>query len=303
MRTLPTCPGPWPALPLEGWRPTYETLHLWTQVVGKVCLALTPPLNHFWNIALRVTSRGLATPVMSAGERALAITFDFLDHRLVLQAADGRVEAVRLEPRTVAGFHRAVMDGVRRLGFDIRIWTMPVEIPPPVVRFEEDTAHRSYDAEAAARFWRILLDVAPVLEQFRGRFLGKTSPVHFFWGSFDLASTRFSGRAAPQRPGADPITREAYSHEVISHGFWPGSGAVQEPAFYAYAAPEPKGLGAVKPRPAAAFYSRDLSEFILPYEAIRSEPQPALPLLEFLGSTYDAAADLAGWDRAALERK
>ncbi len=302
-RTLPACPGPWPALPLEGWRPTYETLHLWTQVVGKVCLALTPPLNHFWNVAFRVTSRGLTTPVMAVGDRALNITFDFLDHQLVMRASDGRLETVRLEPRTVADFYRAVMDSLGRLGFAVRIWTMPVEIPPPVVPFQEDTAHCSYDPDAAASFWRILLDVAPVLEEFRGRFLGKSSPVHFFWGSFDLASTRFSGRQAPERPGADPITREAYSHEVISHGFWPGSGAVQEPAFYAYAAPEPKGLAAVKPRPQAAFYSTDLSEFILPYEAIRSEPQPAEPLRAFLASTYEAAADLAGWDRPALERK
>jgi len=301
--TLPACPGPWPALPLDGWRPTYETLHLWTQVVGKVCLALTPPLNHFWNVAFRVSSRGLATPVMAVGGRALAMSLDFVDHQLVLQAADGRVEAVRLEPRTVADFYRAVMESLRRLGFSVRIWTTPVEIPPPVVPFENDTAHRTYDPEAAATFWRILLDVVPVLEQFRGRFLGKSSPVHFFWGSFDLASTRFSGRVAPERPGADSITREAYSHEVISHGFWPGSGAVQEPAFYAYAAPEPKGLAAVKPRPQAAFYSTDLSEFILPYELIRSAPQPAEPLLEFLASTYEAAADLAGWERAALERK
>ena len=301
--TLRACPGPWPALPLDGWRPTYETLHLWTQVVGKVCLALTPPLNHFWNVAFRVSSRGLATPVMAVGGRALAMSLDFVDHQLVLQAADGRVEAVRLEPRTVADFYRAVMESLRRLGFSVRIWTTPVEIPPPVVPFENDTAHRTYDPEAAATFWRILLDVVPVLEQFRGRFLGKSSPVHFFWGSFDLASTRFSGRVAPERPGADSITREAYSHEVISHGFWPGSGAVQEPAFYAYAAPEPKGLAAVKPRPQAAFYSTDLSEFILPYELIRSAPQPAEPLLEFLASTYEAAADLAGWERAALERR
>ena len=301
--TLPACPGPWPDLPLEGWRPTYETLHLWTQVVGKVCLALTAPLNHFWNVALRVTSRGLATPVMAVGERALVVTFDFVEHQLVLQASDGRVETVRLEPRTVADFYRAVMESLRRLGFEVRIWTTPVELPPPVIPFEEDTAHGSYEAEAAARFWRILLDVTGVLEEFRGSFLGKSSPVHFFWGSFDLASTRFSGRPAPERPGADPITREAYSHEVISHGFWPGSGPVQEPAFYAYAAPEPKGLSAVKPRPPAAFYSTELSEFILPYEAIRSEAQPAEPLLEFLASTYDAAASLAGWDRAALERK
>ena len=298
---LPTCPGPWPALPLEGWRPTYETLHMWTQVVGKVCLALTAPLNHFWNIAFRLTPRGLATPAMSVGPRALSLTFDFVEHHLELQRSDGAAERLPLQPMTVSAFYRLVMEMLERAGFHVRIWTMPVEVPAPI-RFEEDTVHRSYDPAAANAFWRILLATTPVFEGFRCRFLGKSSPVHFFWGSFDLAVTRFSGRRAPDRPGADSITREAYSHEVISHGFWPGSGAVQEPAFYAYAAPWPQGLEAVKPEPAAAFYSADLAEFILPYEAIRSLPDPAEPLLAFLTSTYEAAADLAGWPREALER-
>jgi hypothetical protein len=274
---------------------------MWTQVVGKVCLALTPPLNHFWNIAFRLTPRGLATPALSVGRRTLRLEFDFVEHQLDLQCSDGSVERLPLEPMTVAAFHRRVMEMLARTGVHVRIWTMPVEVPSPI-RFEEDTVHRSYDPAAVNAFSRALLAMAPVFETFRARFLGKSSPVHFFWGSFDLAVTRFSGRRAPERPGADSITREAYSHEVISHGFWPGSGAVPEPAFYAYAAPWPKGLEAVKPEPAEGFYSKDLAEFILPYEAIRSSADPSEPLRAFVTSTYDAAAALAGWDRAALER-
>jgi hypothetical protein len=297
----PTCPGPWPALPLQAWQPTYETLHMWLQVVGKVCLALTAPANHFWNIAFRVTSRGLATPNIVVGPRAFTLTFDFVEHALVLHTSDGVTERVPLQPRTVADFHRAAMAMLQEAGFPVRIWTMPVEIPKPI-RFEEDAIHSSYDAAAAQALWRILLAVTPPFERFRSGFVGKCSPVHFFWGSFDLALTRFSGRRAPERPSADAITREAYSHEVISHGFWPGGGALPEPAFYAYAAPEPGGFASARPRPEAAFYSRELSEFILPYEAIRSTAEPSEPLLAFLTSTYEAAADLAGWDRAALER-
>ncbi len=274
---------------------------MWTQVVGKVCLALAPPLNHFWNIAFRLTPRGLATPALPAGPHTLGLTFDFVEHQLDVQRSDGARERLPLEPMTVAVFHRRVMEMLERVGVPVRIWTMPVEVPAPI-RFEEDTVHRSYDPAAASTFWRVLLAMTPVFEGFRGRFLGKSSPVHFFWGSFDLAVTRFSGRRAPERPGADPITREAYSHEVISHGFWPGSGAVQEPAFYAYAAPWPEGLEAVKPQPSPAFYSKDLAEFILPYEAIRTSADPSEPLLAFLTSTYDAAADLARWERGALER-
>ena len=296
-----TCPGPWPALPLEAWRPTYETLHMWSQVVGKVCLALAPPLNHFWNIAFRLTPRGLATPALPAGPRTLGLTFDFVEHQLDVQRSDGAGERLPLEPMTVAAFYRRVMEALERVGVPVRIWTMPVEVAAPI-RFEDDTVHRSYDPAAAHTLWRVLLAMAPVFEGFRGRFFGKSSPVHFFWGSFDLAVTRFSGRRAPERPGADPITREAYSHEVISHGFWPGSGAVQEPAFYAYAVPWPPGLEAARLAPAAAFYSKELAEFILPYDAIRTSADPSEPLLAFLASTYGAAADLAGWERAALER-
>jgi len=274
---------------------------MWTQVVGKVCLALTPPLNHFWNIAFRPTPRGLATPALPAGTHALGFTFDFVEHQLELQRSDGARERLPLEPMTVAAFHRRVMEMLERVGVPVRIWTMPVEVPAPI-RFEEDTVHRSYDPAAASTFWRVVLAMIPTFEAFRGRFLGKSSPVHFFWGSFDLAVTRFSGRRAPERPGADPVTRESYSHEVISHGFWPGSGALQEPAFYAYAAPWPEGLEAVKPKPSTAFYSKDLAEFVLPYESIRTSAEPSALLLEFLTSTYDAAADLARWERGALER-
>jgi len=277
---------------------------MWTQVVGKVCLALSPLSNHFWNVAFQVTPRGLATPSLNSGGRALAITFDFIAHELVLQCSDGAMERLPLEPRTVADFHRAVMASLRRLGIDVRIWTMPVEVPDPV-RFESDTVHRSYDPAAANAFWRALVAMKPVLERFRCGFVGKCSPVHFFWGSFDLAVTRFSGRRAPDRPGADAITREAYSHEVISHGFWPGSvgGPVREPAFYAYAAPEPPGLKTAAVRPSAASYHATLSEFLLPYDAVRASASPERELTAFLQSTYDRAADLGGWPRSDLERE
>ena len=292
----------WPALPLDAWRDTYATLHMWMQVIGKICLVLTPLTNHFWNIAFRLTSRGLVTPVMDAGSRALTITFDFLDHQLVMETSDGQTARLPLEPRTVAAFHADVMAVLDRMGIRARIWTMPVEIPDPI-RFEEDTVHHSYDPAAAHTFWRVLLAIEPVLERFRGGFIGKCSPVHFFWGSCDLAVTRFSGRPAPARPGADAITREAYSHEVISHGFWPGSGAVPEPAFYAYAAPEPAGFRNAAVEPAGAYYTQDLSEFILPYEALRTADRPASVLTAFVESTYAAAADLAAWDRDGLERR
>ena len=301
MLPISTAPGTWPSLPLAAWRDTCDTLHMWTQIVGKVCLAFTPPVNHFWNIAFKVTPRGLATPTMTAGERSFTMTFDFLDHQLVVASSDGQTERLALEARTVAEFHRVVTDTLRRMGLDVRIWTMPVEIPNPI-RFEQDTVHHSYDPLAAHAFWRALLSMAPVLENFRAGFLGKCSPVHFFWGSFDLAVTRFSGRRAPERSGADRITREAYSHEVISHGFWPGGGAVQEPAFYAYAAPEPEGLKAATIEPAAAYYNKELSEFILPYEAVRTAASPADDLTAFLNSTYGRAADLARWNRPDLER-
>jgi len=297
----------WPALPLDAWRDTYATLHMWTQIVGKLCVALTPLTNHFWNSTLQVTSRGLVTPTLRSGERSLTITFDFVAHQLVLQCSDGQTEKIPLEPRTVADFYHLVMDAVHRLGIGVRIWTKPVEVPDPI-RFEVDTVHRSYDALYANAFWRALLAMKPVFESFRSGFVGKCSPVHFFWGSFDLAVTRFSGRRAPERPGADFLTREAYSHEVISHGFWPGgvwpgAGAVQEAMFYAYAAPEPAGLKTAIIRPSAASYSKDLSEFFLPYEAVRTAASPAAELTAFLESTYDQAATLAGWNRVELDRK
>lgn len=291
----------WPALPLQAWQDTRDTLQLWTQVVGKVCLAFTAPLNHFWNSALLVTPRGLATPPMSDGIHTFTVAFDFIDQQLVLTGSDGRTASIPLQPRTVAEFYQATMSMLQRHGIEARIWTMPVELPDPI-RFEDDVTHASYDGRAAHDFWRALLLMKPVFDQFRGRFIGKSSPVHFFWGSFDLASTRFSGRPAPARPDADPITREAYSHEVISHGFWPGSGPVQEAAFYAYAAPEPDGLKEAPVQPAAAFYHREASEFILPYEAVRQADSPEAELMAFLETTYDRAATLGNWPRRDLER-
>ena len=291
----------WPRLTFGAWRETYATLHMWTQVVGKVCLALTPLVNHFWNATFQVTARGLTTPAMDSNGRALTISFDFVAHELVLQSSGGVTEQIALEPQTVADFYRAVMGALGRLGVAVRIWPMPVEVPDPI-RFEADSLHRSYDPAWANAFWRALVPMKPVLERFRGGFIGKCSPVHFFWGSFDLAVTRFSGRRAPERPGADAMTREAYSHEVISHGFWPGSGAVRDPAFYAYAAPEPMGFKTVGVRPAAASYNAEFGEFLLPYEAVRAAASPGAELTAFLERTYDSAADLAGWPRTELER-
>jgi hypothetical protein len=289
-----TASGSWPALPLDAWRDTYATLHMWTQIAGKVCLALTPLTNHYWNIAFRVTPTGLLSPTMVSGERVFSIAFDLVEHDVVVRRHDGHTRKLPLRPQTVADFHRAFMALLRESGIDVRIWPMPVEIPDPI-RFDQDTQHASYDAAAAGTFHRVLLSIAPVFESFRSRFLGKCSPVHFFWGSFDLAVTRFSGRLAPGRPGADAMTREAYSHEVISHGFWPGSGPVQEAAFYAYAAPAPDGFARIDTRPRAARYSTELSEFILPYEAVRTDRSPAAALLAFMESTYEGGARLAGW--------
>jgi hypothetical protein len=292
----------WPELPLQAWHDTYATVHLWTQVIGKVCLALTTPVNHFWNIAFQVSARGLTTPAMPCGGgRTLNMTFDFLAHELSAHSSDGRSRSIPLAARSVAAFHQDAMRMLRELDVAVRIWTLPVEVPAPI-RFESDTTHASYDPEYARRFWQILLRVAQVMQEFRGEFVGKCSPVHFFWGSFDLAVTRFSGRAAPERSGADPITREAYSHEVISHGFWPGGGAVPSAAFYAYAAPEPPGFKEANVLPAEAFYSRELSEFILPYDAVRTSSDPARTLKSFLQGTYEAGARLAQWDRHCLER-
>ena len=292
----------WPPLPLDSWRDTRDTLQMWSQIVGKICLALTPPVNHFWNIAFQVTSRGLMTPPLPYKGRTFTMTFDFLQHALVIDTSDAARETLPLRAETVAAFHERLTGTLHAMGIDVRIWTMPVEVPEPI-RFEQDTVHRSYDPRAARTFWEILLEMKPILETFRGEFIGKCSPVHFFWGSFDLAVTRFSGRPAPPRENADAITREAYSHEVISHGWWPGGGPVNEPAFYAYAAPEPEGFKTAAVQPAAAYYSTDLSEFILPYEAIRTSATPEADLQAFLRTTYDAAATLARWDRANLERR
>jgi hypothetical protein len=296
-----TAQSPWPALPLEAWRETCETLHMWTQVVGKLALALTPLANHHWNVAFRFTARGLATePMRAGGGRTLTATFDFVGHRLLLQSSDGLVESIPLAPRTVADFYLAVMDALRRLRVDVHIWTMPVECERPIP-FDEDTQHHAYDPVGADAFWRALLAMRPVFEQFRCAFVGKCSPVHFFWGSFDLALTRFSGRRAAVVPEG-VIEREAYSHEVISHGFWPGGGAVPDAAFYAYAKPEPEGFATAAIVPAAARYEKSFGIFVLPYEAVRTAASPERELTTFLESTYAAAAALAGWDREALER-
>jgi hypothetical protein len=291
----------WPALVSERWRDTYATLHMWTQIVGKISLALTPRSNHFWNATFQVTSRGLMTPLTPTGDRTFTMTFDFVAHQLLIQTSDGAVETIRLEPRTVADFYKLVMEALQRLKIDVHIWSMPVEVPNPI-RFEQDVVHRAYDAESANAFWQMLVAVKPIFETFRCKFIGKCSPVHFFWGSFDLAVTRFSGRRAPDRPGADAITKEAYSHEVVSHGFWPGSGSITEPAFYAYAAPEPAGFKTASVMPASAFYSTEMSEFFLPYEAIRTSASPTADLNAFLETTYAAGADLGHWNRTELER-
>lgn len=290
----------WPALPYDAWKDTYATLHMWTQVVGKVALALAQPLNHSWAIALHLTPRGLTTRTLAHGARTFAMEFDFVDHELVIRAADGDRRTVALAPRTVADFYRDVMRTLDGMSLPVKIWPVPVEIPDPIP-FEKDTEHHSYDPEYANRFWRILTEVERVFTGASCQFIGKCSPVHFFWGSFDLAVTRFSGRPAPPREGP-AFMQDAYSHEVISHGFWPGSGAVLEPAFYAYAVPEPSGLKEARVEPAAAFYHREMGEFILPYEAARVLPSPEAGIEAFVNSTYDQAAKLAAWDRAALER-
>ncbi|HEX8776214.1 MAG TPA: DUF5996 family protein [Pyrinomonadaceae bacterium] len=291
----------WPSLPLEEWEETRATLHMWTQVVGKIRLEQTPLVNHWWNVPLYVTARGLTTSAMPYEDRSFQIDFDFISHRLLIECSDGSTNSLALAPMAVADFYEQVIGLLRELGIEVKIWTMPVEIENPI-RFEEDRQHASYDPEYANRFWRILVQADRIFTDFRSRFIGKVSPIHFFWGSFDLAVTRFSGRPAPERPGADPITREAYSHEAISHGFWPGGGPVKGPAFYSYTAPEPDGLKQAKVRPASAFYSLEMSEFLLMYEDVRKAASPADDLMEFLQSTYEAGADLAKWERAALER-
>jgi enamine deaminase RidA (YjgF/YER057c/UK114 family) len=292
---------PWPPLPLDAWRDTYATLHMWTQVVGKTRLALTPLVNHWWNVTLYVTSRGLTTSAIPCAWRTFEVEFDFISHILEIRTSDGAIRTLALAPRSVADFYAEYMSTLHELGIGATIWPHPCEVPDPIA-FGIDRIHASYDADAVLRFWRALAQADRVFQQFRSRFQGKSSPVHFFWGSFDLAVTRFSGRTAPPRPNADAITREAYSHEVISAGFWPGSGPVQEAAFYVYASPEPAGFSSAAIQTPGAYYHRELGEFILPYDAVRSAPSPDDLLLDFLQSTYAAAANLANWDRAALER-
>jgi len=294
-------PDPWPTLPIVEWQPTRDTLHMWTQIVGKIRLALSPYENHWWEVPLYVGARGLTTSPIPVDGGVFEIEFDFIEHLLTICTSSGAIGTLPLAPRSVADFYAEVMALLGSLGISVKIWPMPVEIPDPV-RFDQDRVHASYDPEFAGRFWRALVSADSVLKEFRGRFIGKSSPVHFFWGSFDLAVTRFSGRRAPERLGADAVTREAYSHEVISAGFWPGTGDI-DAVFYAYAAPEPPGFSKTSISPPAAFYSSRLSEFLLPYEAVRMSASPREALLSFSQSTYDAGANLGNWDRQALERE
>ena len=296
----------WPSLPLAAWQDTYATLHLWTQVIGKIRLALAPKLNHWWQSTLYVTPRGLTTASIPCGTRNFQISFDFLDHQLQIDTSDGIAKRIALSPRSVADFYQMVLTTLSNIGIEVRIWTMPQEVSEPIP-FDQDYQHAAYDPEYAQRFWRILVQVDRVMTLFRSQFTGKSSPVHFFWGSFDLAVTRFSGRRAPEHPGgvpnmADWVTREAYSHEVSSCGFWPGGGSIVEPVFYAYAYPMLEGFRDYPIQPTEAFYSSQMQEFILPYEAVRQTDDPDAMLLAFFQSTYEAAANLGHWDRVALER-
>jgi uncharacterized protein DUF5996 len=300
-----TSQAPWPELPTAAWRETYQTLHLWTQIIGKIRLARSPWLNHSWHVALYVTARGLTTSPIPDGSRSFQIDLDFIDHVLRISTSDGATRQAALAGQSVASLYTAIMADLAALGIRIAIDEMPNELPEPIL-FSQDNRHGSYDPDAVARFHQILVNADIVFKQFRTSFLGKASPVHFFWGSFDLAVTRFSGRRAPRHPGgvphlSDEVACEAYSHEVSSAGFWPGSGAIDYPAFYSYAYPEPAGFRAAKVRPDAAFFSETLGEFILPYDAVRTAVLPEQALLEFLQSTYEAAANSAKWDRAALE--
>jgi len=297
----------WPDLPFEAWSDTAATLHMWSQVVGKVRLVQTPWTNHSWHVPLYVTARGLGTSLIPCHGRAFEMEFDLLAQELVIQMADGARRALPLTPRPVSEFYREVMDALRALDLDIHIHTTPSEVPDGIP-FEKDTGPRAYDPEFATRFWRALVQIDRVFKEFRARFVGKCSPVHFFWGSFDLAVTRFSGREAPPHPGGIPnfpdwVAREAYSHEVSSAGFWPGGGGVAHAAFYSYAYPAADGFSKARVSPAQAEYSNALGEFVLPYDAVRTAASPDDVLLEFLQSTYEAAANTAGWDRSALERE
>jgi hypothetical protein len=296
----------WPSLPLHEWMATRDTLHMWLQIVGKIRLRQTPAINHSWHSTLYLTSCGLTTSPIPHGEREFQIDLDFIAHNLSIRSTDGQTAGFPLAPQPVASFYRRLMGELERLGLPVRLFGKPNEVPDPVP-FAADELHRDYDADAVNRFWRALVQAERVMTQFRARFIGKCSPVHLFWGAMDLAVTRFSGRPAPEHPGGIPnlpdrITREAYSHEVSSCGFWPGTAPVDYPAFYAYAYPEPPGFAQARVEPDGAFYSADFREFILPYDRVRESPAPDETLLRFLQSTYAAAADLGSWDRAALER-
>ena len=275
---------------------------MWTQIVGKVRLAQTPLVNHWWNVPLYVSARGLTTTAMPYGEIFFEMEFDFVDHALVITCSNGKEARVTLEPKSVATFYRETMDTLRGVGIEVHIWKMPVEIPDPIA-FDQDEEHASYDRDYVNRFWQVLRSSERVMQEFRSRFIGKSSPVHFFWGSFDLAVTRFSGRPAPPKPDADVITREAYSHEVISHGWWPGQGPLGKAAFYSYTAPPPEGLGDSKVQPQQAYYNAEMGLFLLLYEDVRNAANPEETLMDFCQSTYEAGANLANWDRVSLERQ
>ena len=296
----------WPSLPLDEWKDTLDTLHRWAQIVGKTRLALAPPLNHSWQVTLYPTARGLTTSPMPYGDNTFEVDFDFVAHQLLVRTDTGATRAMDLVPKPVADFYREYMETLEELGLAVRIRPVPSEMAD-TLPFLEDRDHRSYNADAVNRCWRILAESAQVIQRFRGRFIGKCSPVHFFWGAFDLACTRFSGRPAPVHPGGVPnlpdrVVREAYSHECISCGWWPGGGPISEPAFYSYSYPEPAGFAEARVLPTEAYYSKDLREFVLPYEAVRRAGRPDEKLLQFLETTYEAGADLGGWDRRALER-
>jgi hypothetical protein len=290
-----------PELRLDDWQDTYNTLHLWTQVVGKVRLALTPPMNHYWQVPLYLTARGLTTSPIPYGNNSFEIELDFLDHNLWVRTGAGDRKGMSLIDRSVAEFHRELFRMMDAIGINVHIWTTPSEIPNPIP-FEMDNEHASYDEEAVERFFHALSRIDLALKEFAGRFQGKQSPIHFFWGSFDLALTRFSGRPAPERRDADRMTREAYSHQVISFGFWPGTPGVCDANFYAYAAPEPPGFSQAALTPRGATYSEKLREFLLSYELVRDSPSPRQTLLEFFQSAYEAGASLGNWDRQSLDR-
>ena len=298
---MPPDPTTWPSLPLAEWKETHDTLHMWTQIVGKTRLALAPRQNHWWHAPLYVSSRGLTTSSMPYGTRAFEVEFDFIAHRLIVKPNDGAICEMTLRPQAVADFYREYMDLLAGLGITVKMRPVPSEVEAPIP-FPEDRMHASYDPEHANRFFRVLLQADRITKRFQGRFLGKTSPVHFFWGAFDLSLTRFNGQRIEHKDTEWFVLREANSHEEISVGFWPGSGAVAEPAFYAYTRPEPPNLPSAPIRPASAYYSRELADFILPYEAVRAATSPDDMVLDFYQSAYEAGANLRGWDRAALDR-